>query len=853
MTFECASGDWVRKKDAGTSTFYYANVISRVSSWTVPPDWVEPAAPTSATQSENWRELRDDKTGNMYYVNLVTMERSWVKPSTSPTTTTSTSTTPAGASVTVTTTENLPPLELRKPPDFDTYPAEDIYSSDEEFKGMPNGIEGAPAGLGTEKKEKFEVPKSPRSQNSTTYYGFDPVNLPSSTLASAAAFSPKLVFKASELQSTPRLEQAALMAKATGPAEKSGTVRAIKVFLSDERAYFQDLQVIAMEFEATLANQKKGQGADKELLNPAEIKMILKNIPDLFALHLHFTQDVSEYRSDAQLLSPELVEILTNLVMSLEPYAFYASAYKRDCKSVLQSLERWELDRPAVKATLDHIRSTKCLSGIAKPIAYYLDAPSSRPATYGGLVFNILKTVDPLTESFKLWHDLLQKCEFVSQKIEENAHYISSRESVSDIQRRLHFVAGSEFSGLNLVTPSRYLVQSGEVRKKMDKARLGSSYKSYILYVFNDVAMYTSPPDKSRRITPKHIFQMTDLRVESSRKDVNFRLSSPVKSVQFKVASREERDQWVKVVQECIKAAREPVENNSNRPQTRRESGRKHSTSRGGWETGRKQSISVMSALQVDSRDREISVAPSAFSPSASSMGDMETYNTLERHLTSANSLTSIDQREDVIKINVGGTLFHTSPGTLLNKSNHTHGFLTDLVARALNQDHPVFLDRDPEYFRVALNYLRTGRLVLPAGMSSVLMSAELAFCGIAEPPVSVGRFAQWSQGSMGECRRFEFTRTHCDCFTADGRFKVCDSARWLEPFDNLVWRGLECAPAVIMAEMGKYGWEVKGYCSGGDITNYVIQKSDNETYLPNNEATANNKKTSLRNMRKKN
>lgn len=112
-----------------------------------------------------------------------------------------------------------------------------------------------------------------------------------------------------------------------------------------------------------------------------------------------------------------------------------------------------------------------------------------------------------------------------------------------------------------------------------------------------------------------------------------------------------------------------------------------------------------------------------------------------ERHLASANSLTSIDsQREEVIKINVGGTLFHTSPGTLLNKSNHTHGFLTDLVARALNQDHPVFLDRDPEYFRVALNYLRTGRLVLPAGMSSVLMSAELAFCGIAEPPVSVGK-----------------------------------------------------------------------------------------------------------------
>jgi len=110
----------------------------------------------------------------------------------------------------------------------------------------------------------------------------------------------------------------------------------------------------------------------------------------------------------------------------------------------------------------------------------------------------------------------------------------------------------------------------------------------------------------------------------------------------------------------------------------------------------------------------------------------------LER-LHSVNSLIE-HQREDVIKINVGGTLFHTSSATLSNKSNHTHGFLTDLVARALAQDpHPVFLDRDPEYFRVALNYLRTGRLVLPSGLSSALMSAELAFCGIAEPAVAVG------------------------------------------------------------------------------------------------------------------
>jgi hypothetical protein len=213
------------------------------------------------------------------------------------------------------------------------------------------------------------------------------------------------------------------------------------------------------------------------------------------------------------------------------------------------------------------------------------------------------------------------------------------------------------------------------------------------------------------------------------------------------------------------------------------------------------------------------------------------------------------DRNDDVIKINVGGTIFQTSSATLLNKSNHTHDFLNNLVAKALAQDYPIFLDRDPEYFKVCLNYLRTGRLVLSAGLSGTLISADLTHYGIAEPPVASGRFPQWTQGTAGECRRFEFHRTHCDCFTSDGRFKVCDASRWQEPFEGLVWRGIECAPAVIFTEMGKYGWEIKGFSQNsnggpGDVAYYVLQKTGSDTYLPSNDGQA-PRKTSLRMGRK--
>lgn len=72
-----------------------------------------------------------------------------------------------------------------------------------------------------------------------------------------------------------------------------------------------------------------------------------------------------------------------------------------------------------------------------------------------------------------------------------------------------------------------------------------------------------------------------------------------------------------------------------------------------------------------------------------------------------------------VVKLNVGGTRFMTTSGTLLN---HSPNFFTAL----LSGQHSVckddkgyyFIDRDPEHFRLVLLFLRTGALVLPTQMS---------------------------------------------------------------------------------------------------------------------------------------
>ena len=61
-----------------------------------------------------------------------------------------------------------------------------------------------------------------------------------------------------------------------------------------------------------------------------------------------------------------------------------------------------------------------------------------------------------------------------------------------------------------------------------------------------------------------------------------------------------------------------------------------------------------------------------------------------------------------IVVLNVGGTLFHTSRTTLEN----TEGFLRVLIQSSMTSE-PIFIDRDCTHFRFILNRLR-GSNILP-------------------------------------------------------------------------------------------------------------------------------------------
>ena len=91
----------------------------------------------------------------------------------------------------------------------------------------------------------------------------------------------------------------------------------------------------------------------------------------------------------------------------------------------------------------------------------------------------------------------------------------------------------------------------------------------------------------------------------------------------------------------------------------------------------------------------------------------------------------------DRIVLNVGGQLFETTRSTLVGLQGDS--MLAKLVAfprHDSDADTPYFIDRDPTLFKPILQYLRSGTLTAPSGVTADIFRKELAFYGLDDVQV---------------------------------------------------------------------------------------------------------------------
>lgn len=90
------------------------------------------------------------------------------------------------------------------------------------------------------------------------------------------------------------------------------------------------------------------------------------------------------------------------------------------------------------------------------------------------------------------------------------------------------------------------------------------------------------------------------------------------------------------------------------------------------------------------------------------------------------------------INLNVGGTLFMSNRSTLTRgtpPNSPLHRISTNSTNVIFDRDEKgaYIIDRDPQYFQVILNYLRTRKLIIPPNVAEEAILLEAEFFNIPE------------------------------------------------------------------------------------------------------------------------
>ena len=122
-------------------------------------------------------------------------------------------------------------------------------------------------------------------------------------------------------------------------------------------------------------------------------------------------------------------------------------------------------------------------------------------------------------------------------------------------------------------------------------------------------------------------------------------------------------------------------------------------------------------------------------------LGTPQFRGAIDRFTLNVGSIMIVDA-VDRLTLNVGGRRFETTASTL-GAHGSSPNFFTQLIAhderRAGGADAAApleyFVDRDGDAFAPVLNYLRTGQLHVPAGVSEASVREEAAFYCVPLPP----------------------------------------------------------------------------------------------------------------------
>mmetsp|Transcript_50574 Transcript_50574/g.99066 ORF Transcript_50574/g.99066 Transcript_50574/m.99066 type:complete len:533 (+) Transcript_50574:65-1663(+) len=514
------SGDWIRRVDPASGKTYYANFVTQASSWVVPPDWVEPAKsgppPPGPPPPAGcpWKAVVDP-TGRTYYFNPTTMETTWEKPE---------------GFVEEPEPAASPGKKKPRPSILAYMPPKEDHSDDE-------------------KDEEEKDTATPLHERTASQFAFGEEGLNFDKMSLDTITLPKLDENSVAGGGVSTWDDS----KKESTAKERATL--VKLLVDDEKSYVKKLGVLAKDF-GDLVQAQTARG--EKSLHTVEHTRLIRNAPQLHEKHEKLWADVFD-NLPAENADEELCDRMLKSGFdegSWQGYGFYKASSEVAHKAFLLLKER--------EGVLEICQGCERLAQVN--MDELLDLPNKRLKYYLQIFTKMAHTVDPVTQLMTKYRQVIDKLRAAEEDGHRSAVLKKARDRVGKIQKQLFFAKKSP-TNLNLITPTRYHLIDGQFKKKFGSGGHLKASKQYWFFLFNDLLLYTTLPNKKGLCEPKYALPLMGAYVDTTQPEkMHIAIKSPIKDITMKAKSMEERDLWLNHLKNAIAKLAEEGNMRSGKP-----------------------------------------------------------------------------------------------------------------------------------------------------------------------------------------------------------------------------------------------------------------------------------------------
>ncbi|GAM24602.1 hypothetical protein SAMD00019534_077770 [Acytostelium subglobosum LB1] len=304
--------------------------------------------------------------------------------------------------------------------------------------------------------------------------------------------------------------------------------------LSTEKKYINNLNRIITIFMLPLRDKSTTK---EKILSVDDINKIFMNIETIFSLHKAFITDF-EKRIESWSDTQKIGDIFLKLAPYLRSYTLYSNQYN---ESILQ-LSSLQKANPAFQSFL-----AKCLLKPASKglnLSSYLIMPIQRIPRYKLLLDTLLAKSPESHVDYADLKEALDKVGSIAQLLDERLLQFQVQHKVLDIQNNL---LGFE---QDIVKPSRVFCKEGDLKKISDRV-----VNTRHFFLFNDLLLYAIK-EKKNQYRYKHSLPLEKCWVkdlpDTERFNYLFQIISPAKTYFLCAPTEEEKQSWMKMLNEVI-------------------------------------------------------------------------------------------------------------------------------------------------------------------------------------------------------------------------------------------------------------------------------------------------------------